>query len=195
MKRLLAIAVFLVIAPLIEGADLSVRVVDAQGRPSVGAVVWVIPTGGAVLTRGTTAIMDQRNRQFVPHVLPVQVGTSVNFPNSDNIRHQVYSFSPPKRFQLPLYIGTPANPIVFDKPGVVSLGCNIHDDMSAWIIVVETPHFGMSDRRGWLEMERLGAGDYEVHVWHPRMTRTFEPIEVTIAGESGAEITVAISAR
>ena len=69
------------------------------------------------------------------------------FPNSDNVRHQVYSFSPAKRFQLPLYAGTPAAPVVFDRPGVVAIGCNIHDQMSAYLVVVDMPYFAR-DRDG-----------------------------------------------
>src|SRR5881394_852689 len=107
-------------------ATIVVDVRDPQGAPLTDAVVFATPEGRdpAHANRGV-AVMDQKDKTFVPHVLPVQVGTSVKFPNSDDIQHQVYSFSPAKTFQLPLYKGTPANPIVFEKPGVVTLGCNI----------------------------------------------------------------------
>ena len=91
--------------------------------------------------------MDQRGSQFVPHVLPVQAGTSVTFPNSDQIRHQVYSFSASKRFELPLYAGTSASPIRFDQPGIVVLGCNIHDWMIGYVVVLDTPYFGKTGER------------------------------------------------
>lgn len=150
-----------------SAATLTVDVRNARGAPMQDAVVYATREGregGAPAKR--SAVMDQKNRQFVPHVLPVQVGTSVQFPNSDDIRHQVYSFSPAKKFQLPLYTGTPANPVVFDKPGVAILGCNIHDQMSAYVVVVDTPYFAATGRDGRVTLPNLGAGRYVVHVWH-----------------------------
>lgn len=127
--------------------------------------------------------MDQKNRQFVPRLLVIQTGTAVNFPNSDNVRHQVYSFSPSRKFQLPLYEGTPAQPIVFDKAGVVALGCNIHDRMSARIVVVDTPHFAIS-AKGHAELPELPAGGYDVRVWYPGAREETKAIRATLeAGE------------
>ena len=110
-------------------------------------MVYAVPEGKAPPPPSRRAVLDQKNRMFVPHVLPIQTGTAVTFPNSDNVRHQVYSFSPAKKFQLPLYAGTPAAPVVFDKPGVVTVGCNIHDQMSAYIVVVDTPYFALTAER------------------------------------------------
>ena len=90
------------------------------------------------------AEMAQKGKQFDPTVLVVPVGTSVGFPNRDTVRHHVYSFSPVKTFELKLYSGVPANPVVFDKIGIAVLGCNIHDAMTAWVVVVDTPYFGRS---------------------------------------------------
>jgi len=127
--------------------------------------------------------MDQQNKAFVPHVLVVPVGTPVMFPNRDNIRHHVYSFSPAKRFELPLYIGTPAAPVVFDKPGVVVLGCNIHDWMVGYIYVSATPYFAKTGEDGRARLGDVPAGAYEARVWHPRMRA--EP------DKSGKSITIA----
>jgi len=126
--------------------------------------------------------MDQKNRMFIPHVLAVQTGTAVRFPNSDDIRHHVYSFSPAKPFQLPLYKGTPANPVVFDKAGVVTLGCNIHDQMSAFIIVVDTPYFERTGGDGHATLRDVEPGKYVVHVWYPEMRDEPQPGSITIAG-------------
>lgn len=112
--------------------------------------------------------MDQIDKEFVPLVVPVQVGAAVSFPNKDNIRHHVYSFSPAKRFELKLYSGVPAKPVVFDRPGPVTLGCNIHDWMVGYIYVVDTPWFGKTSADGVASFE-LPAGDYVVKVWHPWM--------------------------
>jgi plastocyanin len=98
--------------------------------------------------------MDQRNREFVPHILVVQVGTWVDFANCDTVSQQVYSFSPAKRFQLPLYRGAVHPPVLFDQPGVVTLGCNIHDSMLGYIYVADSPWFGQTALDGrWLSGE------------------------------------------
>lgn len=113
--------------------------------------------------------MDQINQEFVPGVLLVLIGSSVDFPNKDNIRHQVYSFSPARQFELPLYAGTPVKPIVFDKPGVVVLGCNIHDWMIAYIYVSESPYFAKTGPDGRAQLRELPPRQYTVRVWHPRL--------------------------
>ena len=110
--------------------------------------------------------LDQKGREFVPHVLPVRVGTPVFFPNSDDIQHHVYSFSPPKRFEIKLYRGTPAEPVVFDQPGIVALGCNIHDWMLGYVYVTDAPYFTRTDASGHWTLN-LPAGDYELALWHP----------------------------
>jgi plastocyanin len=165
--RPLSALLLVCVGPLVTAATLTVDVRNARGTPMQDAVVYAMREGRDAAPARRTAVMDQKNRMFVPHVLPVQTGTAVEFPNSDDIRHQVYSFSDAKKFQLPLYTGTPANPIVFDKPGIVILGCNIHDRMSAYIIVVDTPHFAATGRDGRVTLPNLGTGRYVVRVWHP----------------------------
>ena len=170
-------SVFLIftIAPIATAATLAVEVRNARGTPIGDAVVYAVPDDRDVTPTRRTVTMDQKNRTFVPHILPIQTGTAVQFPNSDDIRHQVYSFSPAKTFQLPLYKGTPANPIVFEKPGVVTLGCNIHDRMTAYIVVVPTPYFA-STSSGRASLPNLGAGKYTVHVWTPDSESTAVPV-------------------
>lgn len=115
-----------------------------------------------------TLVIDQVDKEFIAHVTPIQKGTAIEFPNHDQIRHHVYSFSPAKNFEIPLYKGLPAKPIVFEKAGVVSLGCNIHDWMSAYIYVVDTPYFAMTDKNGQASMA-LPPGEYEIQYWHPNI--------------------------
>ena len=98
---------------------------------------------------------------FTPRVSVVETGTSVGFPNSDDVLHHVYSFSPAKRFELPLYSGRPASTVVFDQPGVVVLGCNIHDWMIGWIVVLDTPHHARSDDEGLVRLQ-VPDGDYQL---------------------------------
>lgn len=140
--------------------------VDDGSAPLAEAVVSL--HGAAPSTAPGRAVMDQRNTAFVPGVLPIQAGTAVSFPNSDSVRHQVYSFSAPRPFELPLYSGTPPEPIVFDKPGVVVVGCNIHDWMIGHIVVLDTPHFGKSGADGRVRLV-APAGRYTLRAWHPRL--------------------------
>ena len=178
----------LLVAPAVSAATIAAHVRDARGKDVIEAVVYAVPERPAALVR-KSAVMDQRNRMFVPHILPIQTGTAVRFPNSDDIRHQVYSFSPAKTFQLPLYKGTPANPIVFDQPGVATLGCNIHDRMSAYIVVVDTPHFAATGRDGRVTLAGLPAGKYTIRVWYPEMRTEPAPVPVTLAGNERGQVT------
>lgn len=146
-------------------------------------VVITATTSGPAVARRADAplgVMDQIDQQFVPDVLVVQAGTSVVFPNSDTVAHQVYSFSPPKRFALGLYRGRPHPPVVFDQPGLVVVGCNIHDQMVGYILVTETPHFGKTDARGRLQLTRLPAGSVRLTAWHPRFAADEPALEQTL---------------
>ena len=153
----------------VQAATLQASVQDAKSQPLKDAVVYAIPQGGsqAKRGRGTRVTIDQRNKEFIPYVMAINVGTAVDFPNYEQIRHQVYSFSPVKTFEIPLYKGKPAQPIVFNKPGVVTLGCNIHDWMSAYLFVSETPYFAVTGADGKVAIKGVPAGTYTVRVWHP----------------------------
>jgi len=186
MRPLVALAILLS-TPLVAGT-LDIRVQDARGSILRDAVVYAVPEGRSLPLARKTAVMDQKNRMFIPHVLPVQTGTAVRFPNSDDIRHHVYSFSPAKPFQLPLYKGTPAKPVVFDKAGVVTLGCNIHDQMSAFIIVVDTPYFERTGGDGHATLRDVEPGKYVVHVWYPEMRDEPQPQSITIAGGERVDV-------
>jgi len=154
---------------LASAEPLSVQVSNAQGQPLAGAVVAV--EGDALPTRarpGTQAELAQKDRQFRPQLLVVQTGTEVRFPNEDPVRHHVYSYSAAKSFELKLYLGEPASPVLFDKAGVVAVGCNIHDRMSAHIVVVDTPLFAVTDAQGRAQLELPAkAGSLRLRAWHP----------------------------
>jgi plastocyanin len=167
---------------------LHVEVRDIQGNPVSDAVVYAVSEAKGPPPSSRRAVLDQKNRMFVPHVLPIQTGTAVTFPNSDNVRHQVYSFSPAKRFQLPLYAGTPASPVVFDKPGVVTIGCNIHDQMSAYLVVVDTPYFALA-ADGRAELSGLPEGEYDVRVWHAGMRNEPPPQRVRLGADEVKRLT------
>ena len=151
------------------GAGVEAAVHDANAAPVKDAVVLARPVGTTPALQPGNANIDQIDKEFVPYVKVVVAGSAVSFPNKDNIRHQVYSFSPAKRFELPLYVGTPATPVVFDKPGIVTLGCNIHDWMAAYVYVADTPYFAITQADGKARLAGLPAGEYVLQVWHPRM--------------------------
>jgi plastocyanin len=177
--------------------DVGALVRDTKGQPVPDAVVVAAPESGTAATpvRPGRETVDQINREFVPYVKPIGVGSSVSFPNKDNIRHHVYSFSPPKVFELPLYVGTPANPVVFDRPGVVTIGCNIHDWMIAHIYVSESPHVGRTDSTGRVALSHLPPGRYTVRVWHPRLdvAETATRRSVTVPETGAVEVTWQVS--
>lgn len=156
------------VMPLAQAAMVAVQVQDSAGKPLPGAVVFLESRDARQLAKPlASAEIAQVGRQFVPRVLVVPAGTAVTFPNRDTVRHHVYSFSPNKQFELKLYTGTAANPVVFDKPGIAVLGCNIHDNMTAWVVVVETPFFASSDAAGAASLRDVPAGSYRMRVWHP----------------------------
>ncbi len=165
-----AAAIVALVALQAQAGSLSATVTNQSNAPVPQAVVFARSTGGAMQKSAPRpAIMDQIDKEFVPFVVAVQVGAAVTFPNRDNIRHHVYSFSSAKPFELKLYSGVPAKPVTFDKPGPVALGCNIHDWMVGYVYVLDTPWFGKTDQSGNVNIADLPAGEYEVSVWHPWM--------------------------
>jgi plastocyanin len=166
----LACLAALIAATDCRAGDLSVSVIDPSGHGVTDVVVIVVPAEAGTphpTPPSAVAIMDQRNRAFSPRILVVRVGTSVAFPNNDTVSHQVYSFSPAKKFQLPLYKGQLHPPVTFDRSGLVVLGCNIHDQMVGYIYVTDAPIFGKTDAAGTLRVPGLVAGEYRISVWSP----------------------------
>jgi plastocyanin len=186
---------FLLAASHANAAEIVVHLAGAGDQPLPDAVVYAISDKPAPAdAKQLRADIDQRNRAFVPLVSIVQRGTSIYFPNSDNIRHQVYSFSPAKVFELRLYSGRPADPVRFDSPGVVVLGCNIHDTMVGWIRVVDTPWFAHANSEGVATLSNVPAGTYSLRAWHPRLSGSEPEIPVEVSGDDKKEMTVHLDA-
>jgi len=181
-------------APAAAAATITVTLKDATGAALENAVVWAIPKTGPV-PRPRPGAVEQKNKTFIPLVSVVQTGALVSFPNRDEIRHHVYSFSPAKRFEIKLYAGTPVDPIAFDKPGEVVLGCNIHDHMIGYVYVVDTPWFAKSDREGRARIEGLPAGEYEVHARHFAQAAPQGPAALRLAAEDNATAAFVIVLR
>jgi plastocyanin len=157
--------------------NVSARTADGAGLSDL--VVILDPLDASPAPTHAHAIIDQLHKRFVPHISVVRTGTAVTLPNSDQIRHQVYSFSPAKTFNLKLYAGAPPLDVVFDKPGLVVLGCNIHDTMIAFVGVVDTPYFGKTPASGDLTLE-VPAGRYRLRLWHPALDSVNAPTELTV---------------
>jgi plastocyanin len=141
-------------------------VTGTDGAAVADAVVFVQTPDAATDKPRSMRIVDQINKTFTPGLLPIVVGTAVRFPNHDQIHHHVYSFSPTKTFELPLYKGEDAAPVRFDKVGVVRIGCNIHDWMSGIIVVLPSSHFAVTDAAGHFVLEDMPGGRYTLLAWH-----------------------------
>jgi plastocyanin len=173
-----------------SGASLRVTLVDAKGKPVEDAVVSLTPADGTKLTPPAVAPVEiiQKNQTFLPYVTAILAGTSVTFPNEDTVQHHIYSLSKAKRFEKPLYAPGSRESVVFDQTGVVTLGCNIHDWMIAYIVVLPTPLFVKTTSDGAATLVNVPAGRYRLEVWHP-LLGAVQDREVTIAatGETAPE--------
>lgn len=194
MKSLLSALAALVLATSAQAADLTVNVRNAAGQPVRDAVVTVHPAAGVPrrpIRFAWPMRVEQQNTQFQPFVLIAPVGATVSFPNLDRVRHQVYSFSRGNRFELPLYSRGEAPTHTFAATGVAALGCNIHDQMLAYVRVVDTPWAAKTDASGAVVLRGLPAGGATLRVWHPRLAgRGNETSQVLTLGAGAANRTV-----
>lgn len=182
-------ALWMIIAPVSYAANLSVVVTDSAASPLDNVVVYAEPLFGEIKLKVVRpAEIAQVNRQFVPLVTVVQTGSEISFPNNDSVRHHVYSFSPAKNFDQPLYAGKAAKPQLFDKTGTVVLGCNIHDKMIAYVQVVNTPYFAKTEASGKVKLEGLIAGKYALKVWYYRLPTPDQVVtQAVTVGEGDTE--------
>ena len=175
----LALLVCLALAAPCGAVALSVH---ERGAPVADVVIVLDPLDAPLVTANSHAMIDQVDRQFAPRISVIRTGTAVDFPNKDQIRHQVYSFSAAKPFTLKLYAGRSAPPVVFDHPGLVVLGCNIHDRMVAFVAVVDTPYFGRTGVDGQLQLN-VPSGRYRLRIWHPDLEHVIAPQQLTLPGD------------
>lgn len=189
------VALSLLVATHAAAETLTVRVVDVDQQPVPDVAVFVTQHGaGRALRQPVPAVMDQRDQRFVPHVLIVQTGAAVEFPNSDVIAHHVYSFSRPNDFVLPLYKGMPLEPVVFENDGIVTLGCNIHDSMLGYVVVVDTDLFAKTDAGGVASLVVDGdAKRWDVSAWSPRFRDARVPLVQSVAAGDELAVTFALS--
>lgn len=158
--------------PKVRGITMSDFVVTIEGAKGPA----VVPPSARSI------VLDQKNITFVPHVLAVQVGATVDFPNSDPIFHNVYSISEAKKFNLGMYPKGMKKTVTFDRPGIVELRCNVHSEMKAYILVKETPHFAATSRLGTYTIPNVPAGNYKITLWHERLPAQQKSISVSADG-------------
>ena len=189
----ICIVLFSIFVSQVHAAELTVDVLDATGAPIENVVVYAEPEI-KVPPSEATAMIEQRGRQFNPLVTVVQTGTDIKFPNFDSVRHQVYSFSPAKTFELKLYSGVPSSPVKFDKAGTVVLGCNIHDFMLAFIQVVDTPYFAKTNKLGKATLHDLPNGNYTLKAWHYALAKEKDIYEkaMVVKGSQTATINLTL---
>src|SRR5471030_537458 len=164
--RVVPLSAVLLASASAGASGIAVQVQDQAGKLLPDVIVYAEPESGAAPKPLKQGSIEQRGLKFVPLVTAVQTGSLVSFPNNDKVRHHIYSFSPAHKFDQKLYSGTTAAPQLFDKAGVVVLGCNIHDKMLAYVKVVDTPYFAKTDGAGAARIELPAAGRYVVHAWH-----------------------------
>ncbi|WP_229008175.1 methylamine utilization protein [Methylophilus sp. Leaf408] len=170
-------------------ADVTVIVLSASGNPVEDAVVAFYDGKTSASNPNAMGKIVQKNKMFNPKVTIVQTGTSINFPNEDSFRHHVYSFSPAKKFELKLYSGVPADPVLFNQAGLVTLGCNIHDSMVGYIYVVDTPFFAKTDDKG-RAVIKLSDGQYSYQVLLPGVNKPVAEQKVKIEGATEVKVSI-----
>jgi plastocyanin len=176
MRRALAHLLLLLLCGCALGqvnvmATVSFTASDGKARKDAGNVaIWLTPLQSTLTPAAATPSVHprlvQKNKTFEPHILMVPVGTEVEFPNHDPFFHNVFSLFEGKRFDLGLYEAGSTRNVLFDKPGVSYIFCNIHAEMSAVVIAVTTPYYAVSDRKGQITLPNVPAGKYMLHVWY-----------------------------
>jgi plastocyanin len=182
----------LVVSSATSAAEFSLKIVDQKNAPAPDAVVALYPLDApAPSSPAVTVEIEQRDKQFHPFVTALRAGSSARLPNNEKkIEHQVYSSSPAQKFEFPLYKPGRTETVAFDQTGIVVLGCNIHDSMVAYVVVLDTPWFATSDATGRATIRNLPPGHYRTEVWHPQLK---DALKSELAASIKREIAVADS--
>jgi plastocyanin len=180
-----------------SASTVNVKVTDSAGKAVPDAVVYAEAADGQAMPKLLKpAEIAQQNQEFLPIVTVVQTGSSISFPNRDKVRHQVYSFSPAKVFELKLYPKGPAPPVLFDKAGTVVLGCNIHDQMVAYVQIVNTPYFAKTDAAGNAKLDNLPPGKYLLKTWYYTMPANAGVMEQPLTQQAAdADVAVKLNVK
>jgi plastocyanin len=192
--RASVLALLLAAVGLARAATVEALVLDPGGQKLADAAVVLEPVAPPPSRRHPNSSIEQRGKEFIPYVTIVQTGTSIDFPNNDTIRHHVYSFSPAKQFEIKLYAGKPGQPVLFDKPGQVVIGCNIHDWMEAYVLIVDSPYFAKSGADGRAVIAGVPAGHYRLRLWHPQQ-KMAQPLRELELADGGATLKLVLDVK
>ncbi|SRR5581483_5210888 len=176
--------------PAISIAILSSSLVDgnvtlSKGKPAANAVVYL--EGDQKSKPLAHAVVDQRDRKFIPHISVVTVGTTISFPNNDTVFHNVFAEFEAKRFDLGMYPRGTSKTVRFDRPGLVAILCNVHSEMSAYVMVVDTPYYAIADAKGKFSIAGVLPGRYILRVWHE--SGEIESREVSVSSVQHFDVT------
>ena len=171
---------------VVFAGEIRISVLNQSAQPVGDAYVELIAEQGLGKAVAKDGVIDQVDKEFVPLVSAVPVGSTVHFPNSDNIQHQIYSFSKTKPFELPLFAKNDTQKVQFGTSGIVHMGCNIHDWMLSYLYVYESQWFAQVDSSGSVSFSDLPKGNYTLRIWSPRLKNNRVPVEKAIQIEEGA---------
>lgn len=191
---LIAASAMLVQTASLDTAEVRGSIKALGVRDSANVVVFLEGNGTKATPAPKAAVMDQRSLTFVPHVLPLPRGTAVDFPNSDKVRHNVYSpAGSAKRFNLGTYAVGVTKTEQFDAVGVVPLLCNVHSEMSGFILVMDTPHFAVTDKYGRFSIKGVPPGKYVLRAWHEKVKSAER--EITVVAGTPTEVQIEMTGR
>ena len=199
-KRVLVAGALVAFTPVLMAADFNVKVADLESRVADHAVISLKPLFDHKMPRlkNAKAIMKQEDTLFKPFVLAIRTGTAVSFPNLDAFRHHVYSFSKTQKIDIRLYGRDEDKQVLFDKAGVVALGCNIHDNMLSYIHITDDPYYSLTDAKGMASFSGVVAGKYEMTVWHPDQksrTKTHKQEITILDGKTSLNVALKMRSR
>jgi plastocyanin len=177
-KPLRALLALSVLSSVASAGSLAVTARDQDSAPIAELVVWLTPVDGKLpplpAAGSLQAVVEQKDEEFNPYIIAVRTGTEVRFPNLDDVQHHVYSLSRPAKFDIPLHGGNITESIVLDHAGLVPVGCNIHDWMLSYVVVIDSPWFAQTTAAGMVTLADLPPGDYQLEAWNPRLRQTHQ---------------------
>jgi len=176
-------------------ADITISVVDQKSNSVVDGYVELFSLSGTSKAKVSSGTIDQVDKEFTPLVSAIPVGSTIFFPNSDNIQHQIYSFSKSKEFDLPLFAKNDTQKVVFDTAGIILMGCNIHDWMLSFLYVYESAFFAQTNTNGAVIFSDVPAGEYELRTWSPRLKNNRAPVIQKLSISENQTITQTIKVR
>ena len=186
---------FLIVSIFAYSAEITISVVDQKSNAVTDGYVELYALSGQEKSTPGSGEVDQVDKEFTPLYSAVAVGSTVLFPNSDNIQHQIYSFSKSKKFDLPLFAKNDQKKVTFDKAGIIHMGCNIHDWMLSFLYVYESKFFGQTDTNGSISFSSVPDGEYELRIWSPRLKNNRSIVKQTITLPATTSVTQTIKVR